>query len=275
MKTSNQLFTRSLFFILASLTIDSFAQGNALPYYSGFDTPTEKAGWTEYRLGYLSTYGWQVGASLSHDYNVGGTPTQTVIDWYVSPALNFSTGATISFKRQGGGFSPPTPDNCEVYFSASSADPALGTYTLIGNISSVTVQYTWQDTVLDIPFFTNSGHVAFKYKTIDAAWQMYAIDSIWVRAKPSTVGIKKETIDALGVQVLPNPFSETADLVLNRELDDAALRVYDLHGRVVFHETHVTGGRIKITRKELSPGVYFLEIDDKVSSPARKKFIIQ
>jgi hypothetical protein len=171
--------------MLALLTIVLRGQITQLPYYTGFDSPGEKAGWSEYRLGYASNFNWTNSGQLFHDYNVGGTSTQTVVDWYVSPALNLNIPAKITMKVKASGVTQPTNDNCEVYFSSSAADPAMSTYTLIGNLSLTQPLDKWAVKEFTILGTASSGRIAFRFKSISAYWMTYAIDSITV--KSSTV----------------------------------------------------------------------------------------
>ena len=164
--------------IQISFCVPLFAQAKTLPYFTGFDSPTEKEGWTEYRIGDLSTFSWNMTGSISHDYNVGGNATDTVIDWMVSPPIYFHTTAFASMKVSTYGFSSPTPDNCEVYFGTGNQDPGKGDFKLVANLSYMGPQFQWNDTTFVIPFTADSGYLAFKYKTIGGAWMTYSIDSI-------------------------------------------------------------------------------------------------
>ena len=82
----------------------------ALPYYANFDDIIVQEGWQQYRTGFISTYSWNYTSDgspaicVSHDYNVGGNTTDTVIDWFISPPINFTTTSTMSLKIKTGGF---------------------------------------------------------------------------------------------------------------------------------------------------------------------------
>lgn len=88
-----------LLFAAVILSYTGAAQSLNLPYYTGFDTQTEKEGWVEYRTGFQSTFSWSMFNAISHDYNVGGNANDTVIDWMVSPALNVLNNSSVSFKE--------------------------------------------------------------------------------------------------------------------------------------------------------------------------------
>ncbi|MBW8051955.1 MAG: hypothetical protein FVQ77_16770, partial [Cytophagales bacterium] len=90
-----------LLLIITLFILRAEAQSLQLPYYTGFDSVSEQAGWQEFRLGILSSSHWIYTAglfvsspkSLFHYYNNPGNPTDTVEDWFVSPPLNFNTSA--------------------------------------------------------------------------------------------------------------------------------------------------------------------------------------
>lgn len=81
----------------------AFSQSLSLPYYTGFDSISEQAGWQEFRLGVLSLTKWSYSTnfcsapnSLFHGYNVSGSATDTVEDWFVRPPLKISTPAKLT-----------------------------------------------------------------------------------------------------------------------------------------------------------------------------------
>jgi uncharacterized repeat protein (TIGR01451 family) len=60
--------------------------------------------------------------------------------------------------------------------------------------------------------------------------------------------------------VFPNPFSEMATVAVQGAANnEAAIRLYDLTGRMVRHQSF-TGGVIRIQKESLPPGLYFYEI---------------
>src|SRR6476620_4502989 len=111
-----------LTFLFSSITSVILSQGLALPYNSGYDSPAEKAGWQQFRTGVTGSSSWSYGGGgfaascVGHDYNVGGNSGDVVIDWFVSPPLNFTAPAIMSLKVKTAGFSTPFPDNFEIWF---------------------------------------------------------------------------------------------------------------------------------------------------------------
>ncbi len=259
-----------LFFF--SITNNSFSQGLSLPYYTGFDSPAERAGWQQFRKGVLSSYDWSNIGSLYHDYNVGANPTDTVIDWFVSPPLNLSSAGLVSMKVQTSGFSQPTPDNCEVYFGTGNPDPAIGNFVLIGNLSYMQPQFQWIDTSFNISTISDSGYLAFKYKTIYAAWRIYTIDSITVS---QSVGIdEKNNKNNFIAFISPNPFNNFTIIKFNSDFNNVDLAIYNLSGQKVKSIDNFNGRQIKLEKENLKKGIYFIKLSRRNKIIETDKIII-
>ena len=160
-KKYHSMKTSITIILLALIFNNAFSHGLTLPYYTGFDNPAQRAGWVQYRTGFLSSYSLSNINNLSHDYNVGGSSNDTVVDWYVSPALNFTASAQISMKIFTGGFSNPIPDNCDIWFGTNNPNPTTGNFVLIGSLSYMQPKYVWLDTIINVPFTAASGYIAF------------------------------------------------------------------------------------------------------------------
>ena len=257
---------------LSLFSSDLFGQGLSLPYYTGFDTPAEKAGWQQYRTGFLSNFAWNTNGAISHDYNVGGNSTDTVIDWFVSPPLNFTSPGKVSMKVLTSGFSVPTVDNCEVWYGTKDQDPSTGNFTLIANLSYMLPQGKWLDTMVNIPFASDSGYIAFKYKTIGAAWATYSIDSI---TASTVVGIKKVNEPTpLAIKTIPNPFKSTSTLLFSSEIRNAQIEIYDIYGRKLRTVNGVSGSRYYLVRGNLPVGVYIIHLNQDGNNRAATKIVV-
>ena len=262
------------FFLLLLLASSSFSQGLSLPYYTGFDSPDEQAGWQQFRTGFPSNFDWENNGNILHDYNVGGNPADTVIDWYVSPSLNFTSSGTVTMKVRTGGFSVPTPDNCEIWFGTNDPDPSTGNFVLIANLSYMQPQNQWLDTIISIPFASDSGYIAFKYKTIGLAWTTYAIDSITVRVG-ATVGIDEVyNSDNAVVNIFPNPFNSTSIVHFTSEFPNVELNLYNIFGQKVRTINNIIGQEYKLHRDNLPVGVYILRLLEDNKVIGMEKFII-
>ena len=257
-----------------------FSQGLSLPYTSGFDTPSEMAGWQQYRTGFLSNYAWSNSGGgffsmcISHDYNVGGAQTDTVVDWYVSPPLNFTSEGTLAVKVLTSGFSTPFLDNFEVLFGTNIQDPALGNFTVVANLSYMQPQFQWLDTILNIPFVSDSGYIAFKYKTIGAAWSTYAFDNVVIDLNPVSVGENQNTAKVL--KCYPNPFNESTSIELPRDLQNSklTLHVFDSVGKEIKSTEYINTRKILIQKEGLPEGIYFVKIDSENSGSYTAQIVI-
>ncbi len=264
-------------FLFANIIVNG--QGLSLPYISGFDSAPETAGWQQFRLGNdPGAFQWNIGGGgfsascLSHDYNVGGNTTDTVIDWFVSPALNFVGNGTISLKVKTSGFSTPTPDNCEIYFGTDDPDPSTGNFVLIGEVSFMQPQYTWLDTSLTIPFTSDSGYVAFKYKTVGAAWMTYAIDNINII---STASVDESVSEINYMQIYPNPFEETTTIFIQADLSGTnMIRIYDIYGKEI--RTIINAGnQITLSKENFSSGIYFVVFESEKEILEIEKLVVE
>lgn len=263
---ANYMKSTFLFLFLSANVIVN-GQGLSLPYVSGFDSAPETAGWQQFRLGNdPGAFQWNIGGGgfssmcLSHDYNVGGNTTDTVIDWFVSPALNFVSTGSISLKVKTSGFSTPTVDNCEVYFGTNDQDPATGNFVLIGTLSYMSPQFNWIDTTLSIPFTSDSGYVAFRYKTIGAAWMTYAIDNINII---STASVDETSSQNNFIQVYPNPMQETSTLFIESDLSySGVIRIYDIYGKEI-QTINSISNQINLSRENFSSGIYIVVFENE------------
>jgi hypothetical protein len=255
-------FTIIGFITLLSITLNAQI---TLPYYTGFDTPAEKAGWQEFRTGFLSSYSWNSNGALHHDYNVGGNSGDIVVDWYVSPPLNFSSPGKLSMKVMTGGFSTPFSDNCEVWYGTNNPNPSTGNFVLIANLSYMQPQYQWIDTTINISIASDSGFIAFKYKTIGAAWMTYTIDSITARLNPASI---KETnsSEKTRVKISPMPFNYQATVYFSSCIRNGELSIYNIFGQKIKTIKNISGQEYKLLRNNLPKGLYFIQLiqDNKI-----------
>jgi hypothetical protein len=184
-----------------------------LPYSTGYDNASQQQGWQEFRTGHLSNYSWSFnnfGApsapyALWHDYPVEGNATDTVRDWYVSPALDLSGGASLTCKVNIYAImgSAMPADACGIWLLTGSADPELATATLLMDLLPlVTASGTWTQ-VLSIAPTAGPARIAFYYQATQN-WLTPGIDDLVITAPE--VGLA-ETTAAIPVCVYPNPGS--------------------------------------------------------------------
>ena len=69
----------------------------------------------------------------------------------------------------------------------------------------------WLDTTINIPFVTDSGYIALKYKTIGAAWVTSKVDNIAINIP--LLGInEKDNYNKITVTIFPNPFKSSTTI---------------------------------------------------------------
>jgi len=236
----------------------------ALPYYSGFDSPTEIDYWQMYRLGATPVYyqwSYTTGSPFSptqalyHGYPVGGTtPTD---DWYVSPGFDFSAGATLdSVRRAFGGFGlPATADTVAVYLLSGSPDPALATTkTMLIDFrgSNYSNDYAWTlvDPV-DIPATPGTSFIAFRYKTV-ANWLDVKFDNIALRSKKITA-IDPVALPETRISCYPTPAKDM--LYIKTDLDIKESRLFDLSGKLIYSQEFAP----QLSLASFVPGTYILQ----------------
>jgi len=182
------------------------AQSQSLPYSTGFDSISQQAGWQEFRLGILNSFNWKYETtnpppsspnSLFHDYNVGGGPTDTTEDWFVSPSLNFNTSAQLNLKLFAQYLSADAGEYFGIWFGTGSNNPANGNFYELANLTTMQTQFQWIDTSFTINSLTDSGYIAFKYINTGDDWFQIFIDDI------NIIPINNSrTIDSL--KIIPN-----------------------------------------------------------------------
>jgi len=243
------------------------AQAVELPYYTGFDNLTEQSGWQQYRQGYESVQEWSFGSGLApvgyslptclfHDYNVGGDDTQTVVDWFVSPAIHFSSESKLELKIRVSGFSNPLEDNLMICFGTLSQDPALGSFALLANLSEMSPNQIWLDTIIDIPYTADEGYIGIRYKTVGSNWKSYALDNFNITINPLL--IKEGDVDSeMEVQVFPNPFDNQLNVQTLNEIE--GIEVLDVNGRCVLSEMK-RGSNVRLNTSDFAMGVYLLRL---------------
>lgn len=263
------LLTASLF------SATTFAQ-TALPYYTGFDNATEKAGWVEFRTGVATTFNWVVGASvnavsapnaISHDYPVGAASTDTTVDWYVSPGFNFPAGGKIDSFRINvfsmTGHSNPG-DSLVVYLLKGSANPTLATAKI--KLVDLTEMAINNDTMKDtgnfvIPATTGTAYIAFKYQATHD-WFVPTIDNIHI-SKTASTGVAQMATAAGETYIYPNPAINSLKVVFgNNDLKDATIRICNTIGQIVHREncSNVTDA-LDVNISDLPSGTYYLQIE--------------
>lgn len=244
-----------------------------LPYSTNFDNATQKAGWQFFRKGYNSVHAWKYlsdapdGAivppsapdCLFHQYPMDGGAVLTN-DWAVSPSLNLSTGAKVSFKINVYSISGlQAGDSIQLYLLKGSADPATATgKVLLANLINLhsSDNHNFRDTNnIVIPATTGPAYLAFRY-TSYSNWYTIAVDNFGVKA--ATTSIEESRLAQASWKLYPNPVLQTLHLEYTGKeaLSSSEGQIIDVTGSV---RASFSLKEKSIDLHQLSPGMYFLK----------------
>jgi hypothetical protein len=84
-----------------------------------------------------------------------------------------------------------------------------------------------------------------------------------------------EYYNDVSIQIIPNPFSASAEITSDKYFTDAELRIYDLLGNQVKYINNISGKTIYIERSGMNDGMYFYTISEKNIPLASGKFILK
>lgn len=255
----------------------------ALPYYSGFDTPAEKAGWVEYKKAAttFSHWGYSTGhsapSSIGHDYSPSTGITLTD-NWFVSPAFFIPNGGTLdSVWHMFPGLSQPAAgDTIALYLLTGSSDPDLAT--------SKTLLFDFRDTnyisdntyrfKANIPLAasSDSSFVAIRYRNSDCSsrWITVHFDNITISANNTTnISMLNETANKINIH--PNPTNGKIFIDSHQQL--SSLEIYTATGKQIYSEKFPQVNTT-LDLSSYNKGVYFLNYKTK-SQHHCKKIILQ
>lgn len=262
----NNITMKTLQPLLALLfcTTLCFAQPQALPYTSGFDNTAQQTGWQEFRKGHLSNYSWDISGGnassapnqIFHDYPVGGSSTDTVVDWWVSPALISNNGAKLSFKYIVYSIigTATAVDEFSVWYSNTSADPATGNYQKIADLTQEVTSdgTTWQDTANVLIPASGNIYIAFKYKATNN-WFTISLDDI---AVTPAFGVGVDDVQSQSVSMYPNPVN---DIITVAAANTALIEIADISGRAVL-TANSQNNTTQINVGDLPTGIYVVKL---------------
>jgi hypothetical protein len=219
----------------------------SLPYSTGFETPAERTAWTQYRTSGIDPYSqWGFARAdtaapslpwyLSHDYPM---TADSVDDWCVSPALDFTGGSHISLYMTELNFSLAPNVYLGIWYSAGERDPSARGFTEVMDITPTATGNTiWTEYPdIDIPSVAGTGYVAIRYRAGYYMWLMVSIDDINI---VSTSDIKNaNTVPALpALTAFPNPFNSSCEIIFTNTEGATArspqqIEIFDLSGKCI------------------------------------------
>lgn len=240
------LFIYATLFLTCNLSVKAQV---SFPYFTGFDDASGQQDWQFYELGATKTYDWEFSTfgsfsapeCLTHFYPVGGT--QLTVDWFVSPAFDFSIGGTIDSLRYAfSGFGTIAPnDTVALYLLQGSQNPDSAT--------SKTLLFDFRDTIYKndnvwrklenvvIPTTSASAYLGFKYVTTNN-WLDVRFDNLAVSGNGVNL---KELQTQQSLVLYPNPSKGELRFKLTDEnvalLSEIILKVYNMQGALVFEKS--------------------------------------
>ncbi|HAW21078.1 MAG TPA: hypothetical protein DCX14_12930 [Flavobacteriales bacterium] len=268
----------SLLLAFLFLTCSLNAQINET-YFTGFDTPAQRAHWQEFKLGDTinQIYEWEISnfvfhsdsSALVHYYPVGGT--EVTNDWYVSPGFDCTHGGRVdSIWVNYAGFGVPMAgDTVALYMLEGSPNPELASQiTLIHSFGDTAYHNdnVWRklDT-MTIPAAQDSVYFGFRYNTI-INWLDVRFDDMGItlfRPAPPT-GIAESS--AITLKIYPNP-SNGFIQIQTSEIDPIEIQISDLTGRVIRIEQIQSSAQFQLDR-----GMYL--VSSALSSDKRSTQIV-
>jgi hypothetical protein len=281
----NFLKNKTLLFIISVLFFSgiNLTAQTSLPYYTGFDNQAQRTGWQQFRLGNTSSPQWTYSqdnpfsapSKLYHDFPMGADPADTTINWFVSPAFDFSKGGKIdslkfilwSISGQVG-----QADHLRIYLLIGSANPAMADSIIL--LADLTNQVSsnsslWKDTGdFVIPLLQKPTHIGFNYRATNN-WFVASIDNVYI----SGGGINSSRIREINqLPFYPNPAIHSITLDLP-EVKNGVLQIIDVNGRVMQTEKNLQQGLQTLNVAHLTPGVYLLTITGENGIVGRQRFV--
>ena len=243
-----------------------------LPYTTGFDSPSQKQGWTMVRHGAVAGHGF----GYAEDYMDGYVPTSAPnclqhpsglfndpdvlsVDEAISPLFDFTDGGELQFSFNvftfGGAWSA---DSIQVILRSNGTD-----YLLADLISLEHNSRNLRDTTLPIPAVPGNGRLVFRYTTFNN-WYAVAFDDITVLPGTNNIGpiSRAETFE-----VAPNPAGDFIQWSTSGIKSTDKVEILDLSGKVLQSVPFPTG---RASLMNLPGGIYLIRFGNQQQRFIRK-----
>lgn len=250
-----------------------------LPYFTGFDTPAQKQGWTLFRGGSQTSSTWQFNnataysapSSLVHYYPVGGS--QLTDDWYISPGFNIPAGGKLdSIRHRFSGFGVPNAgDTLALYLLVGSANPNTATSKILLKDfrgADYQIDGNWNNTEgITLPSTPGTCYLAIRYATV-INWLDVFFDNIRISGNPST-GIgeaAREHEPTAAFRLHPNPARDYIRITGASKQD--AVIILDVLGKKLWSGTYGEG----LDTSTLPDGFYLVGLQTLKTGYIVRKF---
>ena len=223
------------------------------------------AGWT---AGYVRVFEFNCTPNIGTDI-ITACDSYTWIDGNTYTANNIT--ATHSLTNAIGCDSVVTLDLTinTVDISVTENSP-----TLTANVSGAT--YQWVDCNNSYAVLTAETNQSFT-ATVNGSYAVVVSNNNCIDTSDCIdvikAGIYESSLESV-LTVYPNPFTNQAFIqYTNPQKNQYLIRILDIKGVVVFERQKITNSKTIFERKEISAGVYFVEIIDEVV--LRRKLIVK
>jgi len=244
-----------------------------LPYFTGFDNPSQQAGWCQYLLGDIIPYCyWWMSSDIGHSY-IQSSELIMVDNWIVSPSFSIVNGGKLdSISYMFTGLTQPVSgDTIAIYLLNGSKDP------LLASSKELLFDFRGADYINDntfhiktniiLPAMSGLSYLSIRYRNADCGnhWLSAQFDNISISG--NLAGIDEFNTNGFKVNIYPNPIIDKLTIETNAKIMQN-LEVYNLLGELVYR-TNILN-MITIDLSGFPKGIYFLKLFNDKETLTRK-----
>lgn len=186
---------------------------------------------------------------------------------YTDVASGDSAEVTVILKR----YNTFTLKRDTIAYSTKTLGPSAGYSLFTVNITDLMPGVSPDSIII---MFNSSKY--YMFDTVTLGLPALYIDRINLPETPMSI---TENSNPLASSVIfPNPFTESATLVIDAELSQiysTNLSIFDINGKKVMDLGRITGNKVQIQEKNLSKGSYFYQVTGNNQLITQGKFTVQ
>lgn len=274
----------------SSFSVESGGSGAAIPLFEGFENPNApNNGWTV--SNYDSGIGWERSTAArktglasifinNFNYDAAGAEGSSIKDDLISPPINLSalSSANLTFQVAYASYSAPGGSNDTWDTLQVAVVPVCGDgsgFLLYNKFSTelatapnttndfVPSSSQWRQESIDLTPYSSQGLCYLVFRNISHYENNLYIDDINING--IAVGLNDWSATAQQLQVIPNPFSQQANLRYTLDqATDVSLNITDLAGKTIYQQPTT----------QQAAGTYDLPINSQML-PAAGMYIVQ
>ena len=257
-----------------------------LPYFTSFETPAEKAGWTEFKTAATTFSHWEYDdangfrslTSIHHDYSPSTGITLTD-NWFVSPEFLIEDGGVLdSIRFRFTGFSVPGElDTIAVYLFVGNQDPDLASkrtllFDFRGDEYSPDGIYR-QIADIDLMPSDEPCFLAIRYRNSNCSEQWISVDfdNIAIR-EVANAGVNKFSQNNPVFTIYPNPASEQITILFDQKVE--TIHISNVIGKVIYTQLNNTlSNKMVLDITDYTTGIYFITVETENKTFTQKIMI--